>query len=378
MRRRSFLTGLGGVALGQGLLGCQSNTVALEAYFLRGTAPAPLFNQFQAKGDYKLELKPTASVQDLFTQLRSWRQEQLAQSGQKNRPLQVLGLGDYWLSTAIAQDLLQPLDPKTLSQWDKLPPRWQQLVRRDRQGQWTTDLAAPIWGAPYRWGMTAIVYRPDKFKPLGWVPQDWSDLWRPELRQQVSLLDSPREVIGLTLKKLGASYNTANPTAVPGIGAALQALNRQVKYYSSETYLQSLLRGETWLAVGWSHDILAEARQDPTLKVVIPQSGTALWADVWVQPKQGAAAAQPILNQWYDFWWQPKTAQQLSQFTESLSPLFLGDTAPSTNPPSGYAAQILLSPPDNFSRHEFLQPLSLASLAQFRDLWRQMRQRVPG
>lgn len=40
------------------------------------------------------------------------------------------------------------------------------------------------------------------------MQQDWADLWRPELAGRISMVDSPREVIGAVLKHMGASYNT--------------------------------------------------------------------------------------------------------------------------------------------------------------------------
>lgn len=40
--------------------------------------------------------------------------------------------------------------------------------------------------------------------------QDWEDLWRPELAGKISMIDSPREVIGAVLKCMGASYNADN------------------------------------------------------------------------------------------------------------------------------------------------------------------------
>jgi putative spermidine/putrescine transport system substrate-binding protein len=89
---------------------------------------------------------------------------------------------------------------------------WQEIVKRDRQGQ--VSNTGEVWGAPYRWGTTVIAYRRDKFRELGWTPKDWSDLWRPELRDRISVVDQPREVIGLTLKKLGRSYNTTNLSQV--------------------------------------------------------------------------------------------------------------------------------------------------------------------
>ena len=35
-------------------------------------------------------------------------------------------------------------------------------------------------------------------------------MWRPELAGKISMVDSPREVIGAVLKHLGSSYNTVD------------------------------------------------------------------------------------------------------------------------------------------------------------------------
>ena len=43
--------------------------------------------------------------------------------------------------------------------------------------------------------------------------QNWEDLWGPELAAKISMVDSPREVIGAVLKDLGQSYNTADMDA---------------------------------------------------------------------------------------------------------------------------------------------------------------------
>lgn len=43
--------------------------------------------------------------------------------------------------------------------------------------------------------------------------QDWADLWRPELAGRISMIDSPREIVGAVLKSMGASYNTHDFTS---------------------------------------------------------------------------------------------------------------------------------------------------------------------
>ncbi len=105
----------------------------------------------------------------------------------------------------------------------------------------TTCNAQRARKSPYRWGSTVIVYNRNKFQELGWMPKDWSDLWREEVRSRISLLNQPREVIGLVLKKLGKSYNTENLDQVPGLEKELRTLNQQVKFYSSNTYLEPLI-----------------------------------------------------------------------------------------------------------------------------------------
>ena len=49
-------------------------------------------------------------------------------------------------------------------------------------------------------------------------------MWREELRGRISLPDSDREVIGLTLKKLGYSYNTTDLALVSDLESELEQL----------------------------------------------------------------------------------------------------------------------------------------------------------
>ncbi|KAH9753565.1 spermidine/putrescine-binding periplasmic protein [Citrus sinensis] len=72
-------------------------------------------------------------------------------------------------------------------------------------------LIEPIAGAPYRWGAMMIAYKKSKFRKHDLAPiEDWKDLWRPELAGRISMVNSPREVIGSVLKYMGASYNSNN------------------------------------------------------------------------------------------------------------------------------------------------------------------------
>lgn len=38
------------------------------------------------------------------------------------------------------------------------------------------------------------------------------------------------------------------------------------------------------MAVGWSSDVLPVAKRLSNVAVIVPKSGTSLWADLWVSP----------------------------------------------------------------------------------------------
>jgi putative spermidine/putrescine transport system substrate-binding protein len=380
MDRRSFLVSLGTLALSQGLVGCRRKAALLQVSLLGQSVPSQLVSKFSSSIESQADLKLVlaSSAERLFTELQRNSDPQKDPKRQPNlfesisnlifgappkSVSKVTSLGDYWLEAAIAQDLIRPWPTELSKGWDTLDPEWQKMVRRDATGQLSDS--GKVWGAPYRWGATLIAYRKDKFQDLGWTPTDWSDLWRPELKNKISLLDQPREVIGLTLKKLNFSYNTQDLSTIPNLISELKALDGQAKFYSSSHYLQPLVLKDTWAAVGWSTDILAAQNNESEIGFVIPQSGTALWSDVWVWPKVGSADDK-LLQQWAAFWWKPDIARALMQFTDAAS------TVRQDRWPPGPTAQFISSQ-SWFSKSEALEPLSDISRQQYQSLWQQMR-----
>ncbi|HIK09084.1 MAG TPA: extracellular solute-binding protein [Oscillatoriaceae cyanobacterium M33_DOE_052] len=373
MKRRHLIGAASTIVLSQLAGGCgQRVRPTLRVRLLKNSIPPILLRKFRQTqpSAVVLDFAPAAQLQDLFASLQKWQQNQPGE----NYP-QLVTMGDYWLKAAIEQKLIQPLDPQKLTMWEQLAQPWQELVRRDDQGNLAKD--GPVWGAPYRWGTTAIAYRRDKFKPLGWEPTDWSDLWRPELRDRISLPNHPREVIGLTLKKLGHSYNTENLANIPKLKAELQQLHSQVKFYSTDAYLEPLIIGDTWLAVGSSTDILRVMERQSQIKAVIPASGTAIWADLWVQPTPAAknTSSEPNQNlpyQWIDFCWQPEVAPILSLISDAASPL-LTTTDRQTLPESLQQNAALLPAKEIIDKSEFIQQYPPEITAQYTKLWQEIR-----
>ena len=356
MDRRKFLV-LGGAAIAS-LGGCQfSNPFdqrdRLRITGLLGAIPSKVINQFEAKYPQKIEFKAENLPSKLWQEIQNY-------PNSKDKIPHVTSIGDGWLDLAIANSLIQPIAPNFLEkipQWQKLSPIWQQSVTRNNQ----------VWGIPYRWGATAIAYRSDKLK---FDITQWSDLWRAELKSKLTLPDDAREVIGLVLKKMGQSYQQENLLENQDLASTLtkelNSLNSQVLTYTSDNYLQSLLADDALVAVGWTSDMYKAKRQNPNLKVVIPQDGTALWSDIWVMPRGESAI---VAAEWMNFCLTPAIAAQITALTDAVSPSNELDLVPA----SIKAEPIKFFPKEILAKSELIAPLSPSAMLQYQDLWSKMR-----
>ena len=387
LSRRNFLQVSTAIAFTQLLSGCSSAEAIFQIFYLEKSIPPQLIRDFYnyLDNEQKVNFQPEIQISQIFDSLihlstldKTEKDKSLLDpllNKSINYP-NLTTLGDAWLASAIAQNLIQPLALKDIAAWQNLPASWQKLVQRDSRGYLSDN--GKIYGAPYRWGSTVIAYNRDKIAELGLTIEDWQDLWQPKLRGRLSLLDSPREVIGLTLKKLGRSYNSEDLN-LPDLESELLALHQQVKLYSSDRYLEPLVLGDTWVAVAWSADVLPLLKRYPEIEFIIPQSGTSLWADLWVKPQIGASlsgdseARLTIIEKWIDYCWQPQAAKQISLFTDGISAV-LSVLEPDEIPEDLMDNVFLNSAVLNSPSSEFLLPLPPATERQYRDLWLKMRQ----
>lgn len=389
MQRRSFILTLGSLAIGSGLSSCQGqDSYILRVAALKGTIPTQLIGEFSKSiaPTSKLELVPEAQFADILTQLQAWYKTGEAEAKGLKVPLvppargaeyipNLVSMGDAWLPTAITEKIVQPIETKNIPTWSKLDSRWRELARRDDRGN--SSSSGRIWGVPYSWGTTVLIYRKDRLATENIpIPQDWADLWQPKLNQRISLLDRSREVIGLTLKKLGYSYNQADLDRVSNLKSELEKLDLQAKFYSADNYLQPLIMGDTWVAVGWSGDIVDLIQNNPNIGAIVPNSGTAISANLWVQPtvksKAGQGDSAKLIDRWLDYCLQLRPSNEISLLTSGTAPL-LTSIAPNEILPDVRNDRLVLPPKTILDKSEFIYPLSSTSQAQFDRLWREIR-----
>jgi putative spermidine/putrescine transport system substrate-binding protein len=388
IHRRTLLLGTAGLTLASLLTSCGGVAAnALTISLLEGSVPPEVLKQFRQQASEPVEFQLATQMKSLFQQLQVWQkaaQEAATTQPEPSRwrlpsrnnrstatPNHLVSLGDYWLTSAIAQDLLAPLEipEQTL---EKLPVTWQQFVRRDKNGQLmaTDSSAAALWAAPYNVQALVIVYRQSQFsqdRPFA----SWQDLLQPQLERRLALPEHPRLVIGLLQKMRSGSFNSSfeslnQPLRRSQLAQPFAQLNQQVKVYDSSTSLKALINEDIDAAITWSGDVAQALDRYRDLKVAIPQEGSLLSADLWVRPKgaQMSAAAQS----WIDFCWQAGPATQISTASQGLSPVFLGGA---TDLPSALNGSLLSAAA--VQKSEPMLPLPEATQAAYLSLWEELR-----
>ena len=334
--RRTLLSGTAGLAIGSLLTGCRPTANALKIRVLAGSVPAEVLQKFRSGSERPVSFQVVAQMADVFQQLQDWQSS--PESGSLRRFLpwteaaalpisdDLVSLGDYWLTSAINQDLIEPfsLPTETLA---KLPLAWQQLSQTEASG------SEALWAVPYKVQALVVVYRKSQLSSTLSLPfNTWRGLLQPSLRRKIALPDHPRLIMGLVQKMQTGSFNSdrgeaqrEGPVPGPELAELFTQLNRQVKTYDSDSSLKALINEDVDVAVSWSGDAVAALSQYRDLKAVLPAEGSLLSAERWVRPK--GAPMSEAAQQWIDFCWQAEPATQISISGSGLSPIFLGRNA---------------------------------------------------
>ncbi|CAH1427475.1 unnamed protein product [Lactuca virosa] len=367
-------------------------TVPLRIVALRNSVP-PLWikNFIQSQGKrVKFRLEFRATLEDIFSELSTTIGKGKITS-KSALGADLVSLGDTWINFAISKKLIEPIQGVDDQEWfHTLSDKWKVYLRRNNEGK--SDTKGKIWGVPYRWGSMVIAYRKTKFQQHNLAPiQDWGDLWRSDLGGKIGMVDSPREVIGVVLKYMGASYNTSDidSQVIGGRNAVknqLDVFRKQVRLFDSANYLKAFSVGDIWVAVGWSSDIIPVAKRMSDVAVIVPKSGASLWADLWAIPSVSNVdneeiggrirGPSPLIHEWIDFCLQPQRSLPFQkEVIAGASPLALDNT----NNTRVLDYEILgknkakldtnliagVPPPDILKKCEFLEPLSDSALVDY-------------
>lgn len=209
--------------------------------------------------------------------------------------------------TKLAQDqLLASLDPQKIRGLENLNPI---LLNQSFDPN-------NHYSLPYFWGTTGIMYNTKVFSKD--EVDTWAKLWAPKMKDQVMLIDAPRESIGMGLQALGYSENDHDPAHIQAAREKLAALAPNVKAVLNDEIRAYVTSGEANVAVAYSGVADYAHAINPDIDYVIPKDGGSVWTDNMSIPKnaQNKAGAYAFIN----FLLDPKNAAQNAEYVAYSSP----------------------------------------------------------
>ncbi len=194
----------------------------------------------------------------------------------------VIDVGLAFGPQAMAEGLVQPYKVAT---WDTIPDD-----AKDPDGYWWGD----YYGVLAFEVNTAVVQN---------VPQDWSDLLKPEYRNMVALAGDPRSSNQAIQTVFAAALATGGSldNAQPGLDFFKQ-LNDAGNFVPVIAKPGTIAAGETPITIRWTYNALSNrdaSAGNPPIEVVVPKSGR--FAGVYVQGISAYAPHPNAAKLWQEF-----------------------------------------------------------------------------
>lgn len=191
-------------------------------------------------------------------------------------PYDVLVPSDYMIERLIKEDLLQKLDKSKLTCMDKLADAVKGLPYDPKNE----------YSVPYFWGTVGIVYDKTKVEVRDLEAEGFGIFLNQKYKGDVYLYDSERDSFMMALKELGYSMNT---TSEKEIKEAYDWLVKCVETMDAEIVtdeiIDNMAQGRKALGLIYSGDATYVMEENEDMGYYMPESGTNLWSDAMVIPK---------------------------------------------------------------------------------------------
>ena len=337
MKRRTFLlAGAASAACGRGP---RLNVYNWSDYIAPETIP-----QFERESGVRIHYGTYESNQEMLAQVMS---------GNSGWDV-VFPSGDF-IEPMRALKLLAPIDHTLL-------PNLSALSSEFQRPPWDPELR---WAVPYMHGVTGILYQ----RSLQPAPASWADLWDARLRGRLTMLDDEPEVLGVCLKKLRYSINSANPAELMAARQEALAQKPLLRAYLNAEVRDQAAAGDVLAAQAWAVTAAQAIAAAPgKLSFAFPSEGFPRFADnvAILRESRRVEAA----HHWINYLLRPQVAAGIVMATHTAS---ANQDALRYLPPLVREDRVLYPSAEVLARGEWFQAQPAASQKLRDRLWTEIK-----
>ena len=206
----------------------------------------------------------------------------------------ILVPSDYMIQRLIQEGYLQKLDKSKLDCMDKLSDAVKGLPYDPNND----------YSVPYFWGTVGIVYDKTKVDIRDLEEEGYKIFLDEKYKGDVYLYDSERDSFMMALKALGYSMNTEDEAEIQeAYEWLLQCVETMDTEIVTDEIIDNMAQGRKALGLIYSGDAAYVMAENENMGYYMPESGTNLWSDAMVIPKnaQNPDLAYAFINYASDY-----------------------------------------------------------------------------
>lgn len=212
---------------------------------------------------------------------------------------------DYFIQPMAKQGLIEPLDLNNIPNLKNLA---EDFVNKDHD-------PGNKYSIPYMGNTVSLAYNPDNIKT---EITSFEDLWKPEFKSQIVMVDDQRFILGMVLKTLGYSGNDSDPAHLEEAKQKMLKLMPNIKAFDSDSPKTMMINGEVNIAFVWGAEIALAQREKPQIKTVLPKEGLMLTFDNFVIP--AGAKHKKTAEAFVNFLLEPEISAEIAKSFPYINP----------------------------------------------------------
>ncbi len=225
--------------------------------------PEGLLDNFTKETGIKVIVSSLESNETMYAKLKTLG---------KSATYDVIAPSNYFVSKMAREGMLMPLDHSKLPVIKELNPDW---LNKDYD-------PGNKFSLPQLLGAPGIAFNTNVYSGKDFT--SWGDLWNPEYKNKVQLLDDAREVFNIALLKMGQDPNTTDPKMIEAAYEELLKLRPNILSFNSDNPANSFISGEVELGQLWNGSVRIAKKEKAPVDMVFPKEGPVLWVDTLAIP----------------------------------------------------------------------------------------------
>ncbi len=239
---------------------------------------------------------------------------------------------DYMAARLVRLNYIEPLDKRNIPNIANLVDNLKS-INYDPKREYTL---------PWQSGAVGLGYN---IKKTGRELRSLNDLFDPEFKGRVTMLAEPYDSANSVLLADGVDASKATLDQILGAIEKIDKANRdgQFRRFTGNDYTTDLAKGNVWLALAYSGDLIQLQSDNPDLRFAYPDEGAMLFTDNMMMPAkvEHPYAAETMMNYVYE----PEVAALICAYVNYISPVKgVRDILAKTDPE--LAENELIFPPD--------------------------------